>query len=208
MSDSARPPQAAEPIYDFKTTKEGDKIIMDVFVKQPRRSKIFLCVIFLIILPIIIASTADPYSGMAFISTIMPLVGVCYIIWLVFKAGKQIATTRIEIDPQRISIPQVEKLFDVAHVRSVGWGLTMPRKETETPSAVYYGSGAVGAFAAGTQNASQIGKADFERQYGYCIYLVYGSRREVLVAGLHEDLVEPIYDEFVKNLKTCGHSFG
>ena len=65
MPDSARTPQAAEPTYDFKTTKEDDKIIMDVFVKQPRRSKIFLCVIFLIILPIIIGSTAEPYSGLA-----------------------------------------------------------------------------------------------------------------------------------------------
>lgn len=206
MSDSTRTPQAIEPTYDYKTTKEGDKIIMDVFVKKTRRRKIFLSMIFLIILPIVVASTASPYSGLAFISTIMPFVGVFYIAWLLFKRGGHIATTRIEIDAQRIAIPQAEKLFDVAHVRSVGRGLTIPRKET--PSAVYYGSGAAGAFAAGTQNASQIGKADFERQYGYCIYLVYGSRREILVSGLHEDLVEPIYDEFVKNLKTCGHSFG
>ncbi len=206
MSDSARPPQAAEPIYDFKTTKEGDKIFMDVFVKQPRRSKIFLCVILLIILPIVVASTAEPYSGLASISTIMPFVGVFYIIWLLFKAGKQIATTRIEIDANRISIPKTNKFFDVAHVRSIGWGLTRPRKET--PSAVYYGSGVAGAFTAGTQNASQVANADFVRQYGYCIYLVYGSRRETLVSGLREDLVETIYDELVSNLKTCGHSFG
>lgn len=206
MPDSARTTQAIEPTYDYKTTKEGDKIIMDVSVKKTRRGKIFLSMIFLIILPIVVASTASPYSGLAFILTIMPLVGVCYIIWLLFKRGGHIATTRIEIDAQRIAILQAQKLFDVAHVRSIGWGLTMPRRET--PSAVYYGSGAAGAFAAGTQNASQIGKADFERQYGYCIYLVYGSRREILVSGLHEDLVETIYDEFVKNLKTCGHSFG
>lgn len=206
MPDSARTPQAIEPTYDYKTTKEGDRIFMDVFIKQPRRGKIFLSMIFLIILPIVVASTASPYSGLAFLSTIMSLLGVCYILWLLFTPGKHIATTRIEIDSNRISIPKAKKVFDVGHVRSIGWGLTTPPKGTS--SAVYYGSGAAGAFVAGTQNASQIANADFVRHYGYCIYLIYGSRRETLVSGLHEDLVETIYDEFVKNLKTCGHSFG
>ncbi|MFV3073146.1 hypothetical protein [Niveispirillum fermenti] len=206
LRDPARTPQATEPAYDYKTTKEGDKIIMDVFVKKSRRGKIFLSLIFLIILPIVVASTASPYSGLAFISAIMPFVGVFYIIWLLFKRGGHIATTRIEINAQRISIPQAEKLFDVDHVRAIGWGLTTPPKGT--PSAAFYGSGAAGAFAAGTQNASQIANADFVRQYGYCIYLIYGSRRETLVSGLHEDLVETIYDEFATNLKACGHSFG
>jgi hypothetical protein len=189
---------SAEPIYDFKTSKDGDSVVMDVFVKQSSAAKILSCLTILIPSLIVI----DPTRGK---SLYLAIPCIVYLIYLLARRGKNVVTTRIVIDANQISVPRIKKAFDIKHVRSVGWGPTASAQGSS--QTVVVGSNPGLALYAGAQNVGQMAGEHVRHKYGYCIYVVYGSRREIIVAGLHEHVVETIYNEFSKNLAAFGHAY-